>query len=242
MNSIAPVTSLSENLKSYYVKNEVAISPEQINEQIIKNTIKGLEVIEQQGKGLINFVESYRKLTRLPKPELKPVNLKNLIENTVLLNKSFWPDTRISLKIQEYDLYIRADEKLFSQVLINLLKNAAEAINGNKDGNITISVARSQQNRVEINIRDNGPGIPPDIMDEIFVPFFTTRENGSGIGLSLSRQIIRQHGGKLSVNSIPNKETVFSIEMNFSDNPFVPKENQITEKPLQYIFKQSVKA
>jgi two-component system nitrogen regulation sensor histidine kinase NtrY len=219
MNSIAPVTSLSENLKNLYTRDGKVISPDMVSESIIAKTAKGLDVIEQQGKGLISFVESYRKLTRLPKPEIKPVNLKNLIENTVLLNKSSWPDLRISLQIQNADLRIPADEKLFSQVLINLLKNSAEVLEDKEDGKISITVLRNRNDKVEINIKDNGPGIPPDIMEEIFVPFFTTRENGSGIGLSLSRQIIRLHGGKLSARSLPGKETVFCIEINASESP-----------------------
>lgn len=219
MNSIAPVTSLSENLKNLYTIEGKVISPEMVSEAIIAKTAKGLDVIEQQGKGLISFVESYRQLTRLPKPEIKPVNLKKLIQNTVLLNKSAWPDLPISLKVQDADLCISADEKLFSQVLINLLKNSAEALENKENGKISITVSRNQDNRAEINIKDNGPGIPPDMMEEIFVPFFTTRENGSGIGLSLSRQIIRLHGGKLTVRSQPGKETVFCIEISMSDCP-----------------------
>jgi len=213
MNSIAPITSLSENLKSYYVKNKEIINPDHINKEIIKNTVKGLDVIEQQGKGLINFVESYRKLTRLPAPELKTVDIKNLIEDTVMLNKSLWPDIQISLQIQDADLRIQADENLLAQVIINLLKNASEALEGRKDGKITVSIAKSQQNRVQICIKDNGPGIPPEIMEEIFIPFFTTREKGSGIGLSLSRQIVRLHRGRLTVKSHPGEETVFCIEI-----------------------------
>ncbi len=220
MNSIAPVTSLSENLKNLYTREGKVISPDMVTETIIAKTAKGLDVIEQQGKGLISFVESYRKLTRLPKPEIKSVTLKKLIENTVLLNKSSWPDLRISLQIKEADLCIPADEKLFSQVLINLLKNSSEALEGKENGKISIAVSRNQDNRVEINIKDNGPGIPPDIMEEIFVPFFTTRENGSGIGLSLSRQIIRLHGGKLTVRSQPGKETVFCIEISAAKSQY----------------------
>lgn len=213
MNSIAPVTSLSENLKNLYIRDGAVIKPEMVSETTIAKTAKGLEVIEQQGISLINFVESYRKLTRLPKPELKPVNVRNLIENTVLLNKSLWPDIQISLQINDPDLQIAADEKLFPQVLINLLKNAAEALEGMENASIQIQTHRNREGKIEICIRDNGPGIPPELLEEIFVPFFTTRESGSGIGLSLSRQIIRLHGGKLTANSQPGKETTFCIEV-----------------------------
>lgn len=214
MNSIAPVTSLSENLKNLYVRNGEVIKPEMVSETTIAKTAKGLEVIEKQGIGLINFVESYRKLTRLPKPELKPVDVRNLIENTVLLNKSFWPNLHISLQTNNQNLQIAADDKLFSQVLINLLKNAAEALEGQETGSIQIKTHCTPEGKIEICIKDNGPGIPPEMLEEIFIPFFTTRETGSGIGLSLSRQIIRLHGGKLTARSQPGKETVFCIEVN----------------------------
>ncbi len=217
MNSIAPVTSLSENLKNLYIRDGEVISPEMVSETTIAKTAKGLEVIEQQGVGLINFVESYRKLTRLPNPELKPVNVKNLIENTVLLNKSLWPDIQISLQINDPDLKISADEKLFSQVLINLLKNATESLYDQQNGRIHIQASCNQERKIEICIKDNGPGIPPELLEEIFVPFFTTRESGSGIGLSLSRQIIRLHGGKLTATSQPGKETTFCIEVRPTD-------------------------
>lgn len=212
MNSIAPVTSLSENLKNIYTREGKVITPDMVSETIIAKTAKGLEVIEQQGKGLISFVESYRKLTRLPKPELKPVNLKNLIESTVMLNKTFWPDLRISLQIQDTELCILADEKLFSQVLINLLKNAAEALHDTPDGVIQIKTRQNEKNNTEIQVIDNGPGIPENLINQVFVPFFTTREKGSGIGLSLSKQITRLHGGNLNVTSVPGKKTTFSIE------------------------------
>jgi signal transduction histidine kinase len=212
MNSIAPVTSLSENLKSYFVNEGETINPQEINDKIIRNTVKGLEVIEQQGKSLISFVESYRKLTRLPKPEMNTLNVKKTIENAVILNKSFWPEIPITLQIRNPELTILGDDKMITQVLVNLLKNAAEALSNTEEGKIRISVDRNSQNRVEIKITDNGPGISPELMDEIFVPFFTTRDNGSGIGLSLSRQIMRLHGGKLNACSVPGKETVFSME------------------------------
>jgi two-component system, NtrC family, nitrogen regulation sensor histidine kinase NtrY len=212
MNSIAPVTSLSENLKDYFVYEGATISPKEINDKIIQNTVKGLEVIEQQGKSLISFVESYRKLTRLPKPEMNILNVKKTIENAVILNKSFWPEIPITLQIKNSELTILGDNKMITQVLVNLLKNAAEALSNTEEGKIRISVDQNSQSRVEVKITDNGPGIPPELMDEIFVPFFTTRDNGSGIGLSLSRQIMRLHGGKLNARSVPGKETVFSME------------------------------
>ncbi len=214
MNSITPVTSLSESLAGYFYTGGKVKSPAEIDEKIIGTTIRGLDVIKEQGKGLISFVDSYRKLTRLPKPKKKLFQVKNLIENIRLLSASFEHAENIAFSylINPDDMEILADEKMISQVLINLVKNAFQSNAGNTSVKVKITVGIGENNRPRICIADNGPGISPDIIDEIFVPFFTTRENGSGIGLSLSRQIMRLHGGKLSVKSIPGKETVFCLE------------------------------
>tara|TARA_R110002050_G_scaffold71258_2_gene153237 strand:- start:17187 stop:18542 length:1356 start_codon:yes stop_codon:yes gene_type:complete len=216
MNSIAPVTSLSESLASYFQKDGKAISPEEVNEKMIGTTIRGLEVIREQGRGLIKFVESYRKLTRLPKPDKKVIRVNDLLEKMILLNQVQNQDSSIQLekKLQSADLDIQADEKLISQVLINLIKNSREALAETENARIVLLAGRNKNGQVEICVKDNGPGIPTDMLDEIFVPFFTTRENGSGIGLSLSRQILRLHGGSLNAQSVPNKETLFCLLFN----------------------------
>ncbi len=216
MNSIAPVTSLSESLGSYFQKNGKAISPEEVNEKMIGTTIRGLEVIREQGRGLIKFVESYRKLTRLPKPEKKVIRVNDLLEKMILLNQvqNQGSSIQLEMKLQSPDLEIQADEKLISQVLINLIKNSREALIETENARIVLLAGRNKNGQVEICVKDNGSGIPSDMLDEIFVPFFTTRENGSGIGLSLSRQILRLHGGSLNVRSVPNKETVFCLLFN----------------------------
>ncbi|WP_339738840.1 ATP-binding protein [uncultured Sunxiuqinia sp.] len=216
MNSIAPVTSLSESLASYFQKDGKAISPEEVNEKMIGTTIRGLEVIREQGRGLIKFVESYRKLTRLPKPDKKVIRVNDLLEKMILLNQVQNQDSSIQLekKLQSADLDIQADEKLISQVLINLIKNSREALAETENARIVLLAGRNKNGQVEICVKDNGPGIPTDMLDEIFVPFFTTRENGSGIGLSLSRQILRLHGGSLNARSVPNKETLFCLLFN----------------------------
>jgi two-component system, NtrC family, nitrogen regulation sensor histidine kinase NtrY len=215
MNSIAPITSLSESLSQLFTIDGKMVSREQIDEKTISITARGLSVIGEQGNGLIQFVESYRKLTRLPKPDKKIFRVEELVNRMKVLYSSLENSNKVKLAIAvnppEMELF--ADENLISQVLLNLLKNALEALNGKTDGIIRIMVKVGENNRPEITVADNGPGIPDEIMEQVFVPFFTTRENGSGIGLSLSRQIMRLHGGSLQVRSIPNKETVFS--MNF---------------------------
>ena len=215
MNSIAPITSLSESLSQLFTIDGKMVSREQIDEKTISTTARGLSVIGEQGNGLIQFVESYRKLTRLPKPDKKIFRVEELVNRIKVLYSSLENSNTVKLAIAvnppEMELF--ADENLISQVLLNLLKNALEALDGKAEGIIRIMVKVADNNRPEITVADNGPGIPDEIMEHVFVPFFTTRENGSGIGLSLSRQIMRLHGGSLQVRSIPNKETVFS--MNF---------------------------
>lgn len=216
MNSIAPVTSLSENLCGYFSKEGIPIAVSDVDEGLIRRTITGLRVIREQGQGLTRFVETYRKLTRLPKPEPSEVQVKDLFEKTVLLFKSSLPISAIAVEhhLEDETQKIYADENQVSQVLINLLKNAAEALVSTNNPKIKLLCTRNVSGQVEISVADNGPGILPEILDEIFVPFFTTRENGSGIGLSLSRQFMRINNGTLRVYSLPNKKTVFTIGLN----------------------------
>lgn len=213
MNSIAPITSLSESLCNFFTIGGRPALPHEINETTIQSTLRGLNVIKEQGNGLMTFVESYRKLTRLPKPDRKIFKIKDLAARIKVLYSSLENSQRISLSvtIASPDLELFADENLISQVLINLTKNALQANEKNPEGKIRITAGANPDNRIEIKVIDNGPGIPEEIIEQIFVPFFTTRENGSGIGLSLSRQIMRLHGGSLQVRSVPGKETVFSL-------------------------------
>jgi two-component system, NtrC family, nitrogen regulation sensor histidine kinase NtrY len=208
MNTVAPITSLSQTILAYFK----GLNGQLPSEKIIANTIKGLEVINERGTGLIGFVETYRKLTRIPQPDKKPVSVAHLFENTVMLIKSE-PENeniQVSWEIKPPDLEIVADNKQIAQVLINLLKNSVEALKNQPGGKIILKSEINTDNKVFISVTDNGPGITNELLDKIFIPFFTTKENGSGIGLSLSRQIIQMHGGSLKVDSKP-KKTTFTI-------------------------------
>jgi len=213
MNSIAPITSLSESLTKYFTVDGRPVLPAEVNEKTIDITIRGLNVIKEQGNGLILFVESYRKLTRVPKPDKKIFKVEELVNRMQILYSSLGNSEKVKLSVSlnppEMELF--ADENLISQVLLNLLKNALEAVEKIPEGKIQIIAGFAANNRPEISVKDNGPGIPKEIAEQIFVPFFTTREKGSGIGLSLSRQIMRLHGGSLQLRSIPNKETIFTL-------------------------------
>jgi two-component system nitrogen regulation sensor histidine kinase NtrY len=213
MNSITPITSLSETLSHIYGSDGMPVSPEQVTSKTITTTLQGLNVIKEQGKGLMSFVESFRKLTRVPEPEKKNFKVSDLISRVQILYSSLNKSDRVSLSVslKDPEQEILADQNLISQVLLNLVKNALEANEDNPDGQIKIVTGTDTNNRPEICVIDNGPGIPEENIDEIFVPFFTTRQTGSGIGLSISKQIMRVHCGNLKVKSIPGKETVFCL-------------------------------
>jgi nitrogen fixation/metabolism regulation signal transduction histidine kinase len=213
MNSIAPITSLSESLCQFFTIDGRLAHPEEVTEATIRSTLRGLSVIKEQGNGLMLFVESYRKLTRLPKPDRKLFKVEELVTRIQVLYTSLENSEKVKLSITIHppDMELFADENLIAQVLINLTKNALQANEKSADGKIQISAGFNAEKRPQIWVLDNGPGIPDEILEQIFVPFFTTRESGSGIGLSLSRQIMRLHGGSLQVRSVPGKETVFSM-------------------------------
>lgn len=213
MNSIAPITSLSESLCKFYTVDGRPARPEELTETTISTTLRGLNVIKDQGNGLMQFVESYRKLTRLPKPEKKSLSFDEIITRIKVLYASLENSDKVKLMVSANpaDISFFADENQISQVLINLAKNALQSNEKNPNGKIQITACYNADKRPEIKVSDNGPGIPEEILEQIFVPFFTTRENGSGIGLSLSRQIMRLHGGSLQVHSAPGKETVFTM-------------------------------
>lgn len=213
MNSITPITSLSESLQKVYIVDTRQKNHDEITNSNIEMTLRGLEAIREQGKGLMHFVESFRKLSNIPKPEMTMFRISQLFNRVGIL---FEPSGRsngalisFDTKSSDYDLY--ADENQISQVLINLIKNAIEANEKNTDCHVRIKAGISSENMPEICVSDNGPGIKEENLENIFIPFFTTREKGSGIGLSLSRQIMGMHGGTLTVRSVPGKETIFCM-------------------------------
>ena len=212
MNSVAPITSLSSTLSGFYLSGSEQRTPELITKKIISDTIRGLSIIEDHGKGLIHFVESYRSLTQLPKPEFTRLNLSEFFERImILVNSGFDSDNNkneirplITSSVTPDDLTLVADDKLLAQVFINVVKNSIEAFGKCKEDDfISLSAGRDQDGRVVLTIKDNGPGMDSETLEKIFVPFFTTKETGSGIGLSLSRQIMRIHNGNITCDSAP---------------------------------------
>lgn len=213
MNSIAPITSLSSTLSKFYMKNGEKVSVLDVSQKEINDTIQGLAVIEERGEGLIHFVDNYRKLTKVPKPDFKPVQLHEWLQTIEWLIGKRMEEERIRLCIshQHARSNFLADEKLLTQVVINLINNAADALTHTADKHIQIMVSEGEEGKLKITITDNGPGFSAEEMDNLFIPFYTTKEKGSGIGLSLSRQIMRLHKGSISARSVPGKETTFEL-------------------------------
>ena len=201
MNSLTPVTSLSETL--------LGLPGVQQDEELRQ----GLETIHTTGKGLVNFVMSYRRLTRLPSPELSLFDVCPFLERMIQLAKHQHPSPNVCItleKVQE-NLMLYADESMMTQVLTNLLKNAVQAIGADKEGEIRLRAYCDEQDVVRIEISNNGPKIAPEIAEQMFVPFFTTKEEGSGIGLSLSKQMMRLQGGNVSLLPYRDEWTTFVV-------------------------------
>ena len=210
MNSVSPITSISESILSHLSEHQKAIPIEKLSEAKLNASIKGLEVIKDQGGALMDFVQSYRTFLNVPRPEKSLVSAQDMFQKIKVLQQSKTPEVRIETLIDPPTLEYFCDEQQVTQVLINLCKNAAQAVAHQQEKKIQI-IGRIQENQKVIEVWDNGPGIPEELHEEIFIPFFTTKEDGTGVGLSLSRQIIRQHGGSLDFSSSKKKGTKFKI-------------------------------
>ncbi|NNE77644.1 MAG: histidine kinase, partial [Pricia sp.] len=211
MNTITPITSISESVLKYFKKGERAISADEFEEHHVKSTVKALEVIKEQGNDLMSFVQSYRTFLNVPEPDKELITAKKLLERVVILmgERGEKSELHIEVTVQPETLQLFVDVKQITQVLVNLGKNAKQALENQKNGKIQFLAGIDEKNKKFIMVMDNGPGISADLIDEIFVPFFTTKNTGTGIGLSLSKQIMRLHGGSIQVVSREN--TVFTL-------------------------------
>lgn len=213
MNSITPISSLTSTLREvldhemekqddhYVLKGEGA-----------EDLREGLSTIENRSRGLIKFIDAYREYTSLPQPKIATVRLKEMLERVAQLMKTELKKTNIDFHVacpSEY-LTIQADVEMIEQVVINLLKNAIEALGETSEPRLEL-IGSYDDTSVKIEIIDNGSGIIKEALDHIFVPFYTTKKKGSGIGLSLSRQIMQMHNGSISVESEPDVRTVFTL-------------------------------
>ena len=214
MNSITPISSLTSTLKEILDKDLVQRAHGyELKNEGAEDLREGLDTIESRSKGLIKFIDAYREYTSLPLPRIKTVRLKDLIEKVGQLMKTQMKNKAIEFAYACHSEYltVQADEEMIEQVLINLVKNAIESLGPMENGTVTM-LGDFDENNVFITVTDNGPGIIPEALNRIFVPFFTTKKSGSGIGLSLSRQIMQMHNGTLTVESKPYERTTFTLK------------------------------
>lgn len=213
MNSITPISSLTSTLREILDHDmERKNTHYELKEEGAEDLREGLSTIENRSRGLIKFIDAYREYTSLPKPKLTTVRLKDLIDHVAQLMRTELKKTHIKFHYactSEY-LTIQADLEMIEQVLINLLKNAIEALAETENPTLSL-IGSYDENAVKIEIIDNGPGIIKEALEHIFVPFYTTKRTGSGIGLSLSRQIMQMHNGSITVESDPDVKTVFTL-------------------------------
>ncbi|UCH15706.1 MAG: GHKL domain-containing protein [Bacteroidales bacterium] len=216
MNSISPISSTIKTIKGFLTSsdNKRTRPVNDIKQELIDDSVKGLNIIEERSDGLVDFVEKFRSLTLLPKPVFKQFSIMELFESIQLLMAKEVHKNEIDLKIHVVppSLVITADKKLVEQILINLVNNSIQAFDNIKNKRIILKAFYLSEKNPIIQVIDNGKGIDDENIDKIFIPFFTTKKKGSGIGLSLSREIMRLHSGRIRVRSVPEKETVFTLE------------------------------
>jgi nitrogen fixation/metabolism regulation signal transduction histidine kinase len=193
MNSMTPIITLSMAIRRKMKKG----TPD-----AVEDAVQSAGIIEERSSGLVNFIERYKKLTGLPPLKKKTLKVADLFKKVEQLYREELKETSVILSYQQdCTSELEADEQMIEQVLINLVKNAQEAVRDNKKPEINLSCYTDPDGRICLSVKDNGEGIQPDKLEQVFVPFFTTREEGSGIGLSLCRQIIRLHEGQIIIES-----------------------------------------
>ena len=212
INSLSPINLLSSTLINYFEQNGKPKPVSTIDNDTIHNSIAGLKAIEKRSKGLKRFIKSYGSLTMVPKPNYSTFRIQELFQNisTLLKDELLKKKIVITFRVRPENLFLTADEKLIEQVLINLIQNSVKALEKTSKPKINLS-ATIQDNHHKIEIADNGDGITEEILENIFVPFFSTRKSGTGIGLSISRQIMKLHKGTIAARSEPGVETVFTL-------------------------------
>ena len=199
MNSMAPIISLSETFSD----SEIEYDPETMN--------KTMQTIYRRSKGLVEFVQNYKSLTSIPKPQIELFDFSEMLGDIASLLKA--QDIKFDYYVTPDNLTIKADRTQIEQVMINLIKNAWEASCDRENSVISVSAEYDNYQRPQISVSDNGVGILPEVRNRVFIPFFTTKKNGSGIGLSICKQIINAHGGNISVTSTPDEGSCFTIKL-----------------------------
>lgn len=208
MNSITPIVSLTATIDSMLAIGDGPIDPEAAGD-----VRAAIGAIRNRSEGLMRFTETYRNLTRLPPPKFQLVDANDIIKRVQVLYQPVFDKKRVKLNVllSTQPLVFKADVELMEQVIINLLKNAIDACAERESPTVTLTTDRNKSGKCVITVADNGVGIEKEVVEQIFVPFYTTKDEGSGIGLSLSRQIMRTHKGRISVNSKVGEGTVFTL-------------------------------
>lgn len=210
MNSIAPISSLAETLQNHV---------RQVREDPLRYPLEmedldaGIESIKKRSEGLMMFAKTYRSLNKVTNLNLGTVLVRQMFDNIGNLIQPSLEKKKVTLNfvVDDPDRQINIDTYLIEQVLINLILNSVEACEGRAGAKIVVAANKNTKGRIIIKVTDNGSGIPQEIMDQIFIPFFTTKKSGSGIGLSLSKQIMLLHNGRIQLNSVEGKGTVVSL-------------------------------
>ncbi|SEM56563.1 Histidine kinase-, DNA gyrase B-, and HSP90-like ATPase [Mucilaginibacter gossypiicola] len=209
MNSVAPISSLADTLKNRLQSPDIA---ESLPHSDLEDIELGIDTIKRRSEGLLKFTESYRSLNKITKLDLNKIMVRNIFENLNSLMTPTLEKKKIELEIilRDPTLSIEADINLIEQVMINLLVNAIEAVKDREEPRITLT-AEIQGGKTFVKVIDNGLGMPPELLDKIFIPFFSTRKTGSGIGLSLCKQIMLLHKGNIQVQSTEGKGSAFIL-------------------------------
>jgi two-component system, NtrC family, nitrogen regulation sensor histidine kinase NtrY len=211
MNSIAPISSLADTLK-----NRLQHSSELIDDETgtLEDLSLGMETIKRRSEGLLKFAQTYRNLNMITSPNLQKFYVKDLFktQHRLLLPTLQQKNIELEIILKDTELQIEADINLIEQVLINLLLNAMEAVKETPYPKIILTASKSDNGRVAVKIIDNGSGIEDEVLDKIFIPFFSTKKSGSGIGLSLCKQIMMLHKGNIHVQSVMNEGTAFILQ------------------------------
>jgi nitrogen fixation/metabolism regulation signal transduction histidine kinase len=214
MNSVTPIISLTKLLEDRLVDRESGrVTLTTLSNEERRDLARGLASIQSRGAGLLRFVQAYGDLTNLPRPNFAAVDVRALLDRVrVLMTPSLdGAGIRLDVETMPASLVVRADAQQIEQVLINLVQNATEALNGRADGRVLLRAAMHDRGHVLVQVVDNGAGIDDAHLEEIFVPFFTTKRNGTGVGLSVSRQIMLLNGGLLTVNSVLGRGSEFTL-------------------------------
>lgn len=213
MNSVTPISSMTETILML-VEDHLGQSKKKadLSDDDIHDILTSIRTIHERSEGLYEFVEKYREISKIPPPEKEQIEVKEIINNVVRLFEQDLLSGEIDLEIRSANpsLNILADKHLIEQVLINLVKNSIEAL-GNKENKFIRIISEGTKATQVIRVMDNGCGIEEEQMDEVFIPFFSTKESGAGIGLTLSKQIMQLHGGNIIAESKPGKETTISL-------------------------------